>query len=252
MQSKRPNPGWISEDFVVSHDEIMDQVSGNGPPPKKSAKLLQNNTKKASMRPCGLKTRQHELEQLGEPDDRSTCFGCCYVGEHDAGAIAYEDIMAILNMVRRSIARADPITLVKHVAQRYRQIQREVNDNLQPGESPLPDWSEATILEHLRSHNTDPELQQWMRASEMQELAQIALRASVVLNPDNGELSIDEKQCKMYLEIVKSLETFSKSDPSKKAFYSSGGHIDMSTASQGPISLHGKRLIRYLKKKDRL
>ena len=82
----------------------------------------------------------------------------------------------------------------------------------------------------------------------MQEMAQIALNASVEYDPDTGNYSINEKQAKIYLEIIKTQDTYAKSDPSKKAFYSGGNHIDMKSASQGPLSINGKRLIHYLRK----
>lgn len=232
-------------DELFDHADLQARVGGGAK--KKKTTMIEPTVKKASMRPCGLITRQKELEKLGLAEERATCFGCIYVGEQDAGAVAYEDIMALLNMIRRSIARTDPVNLAIHLAQRYLQIQTDVNDNLRPGETPLPDWTAATILEHLRSHNTDPELQLWMRISEFQELAQIALNASVVVDPDTGTHSIDEKQCKMYVELCKTLETLRKSDPSKHVFYSGGNHIDMKTASQGPIATQGKTLITYLK-----
>ncbi|MFK5952649.1 MAG: hypothetical protein QM498_06285 [Desulfobacterium sp.] len=216
---------------------------------KRGGGLIEPVVKKASSKPCGLITRQRELAELGRPADQAGCFGCCYVGELDYAAAAYEDIMALFNIVRKSIARTDPINLVIYLATRYKIIQDDVNSHLQPGEEPLPDWTSATILEHVRSHNTDPEIQLWLRISEMQELAQIALHASVEYNPDTEEYSVNEKQCKIYLDIIKTLESYSKSDPSKKVFYSGGNHIDMKAASSGFMNISGKRLISYLRKK---
>ena len=242
---KRAEDDDDEEELLFDHEDLQARVGANAK--KRKTTIIEPTVKKASLKPCGLLTRQKEMEKLGMAEERASCFGCIYVGEQDAGAVAYEDIMALLNMIRRSIARTDPVNLAIHLAERYKQIQTDVNDNLRPGETPLPDWTAATILEHLRSHNTDPELQLWMRISEMQELAQIALNASVVVDPDTGAHSIDEKQCKMYVEISKTLETFRKSDPSKHVFYSGGNHIDMKSASQGPIATQGKTLITYLK-----
>lgn len=248
-------PTWLREEDIASYREVREGIDNDDDDNRQTRKrgrkgngLIEPVTKKASPKACGLISRQLELSKLGEPKDRAGCFGCCYVGEHDSGAVAYEDIMALLNMVRKSIARSDPINLALHIAEKYKQIQDDVNSHLQPGENPLPDWDAATILEHLRSHNTDPELQLWIRISEMQELAQIALHASVVYDPDTGERSVNEKQSKIYLDIIKTLESYSKSDPSKKAFYSGGDHIDMKAASQGFLSVNGKRLISYLRK----
>lgn len=231
---------WIREDDVFEYEAVMGK--------KRSGKttLIEPSRKKAAPRACGLASRSEELAKLGAATHREYCFGCCYVGEQDSGAVAYEDIMAILNMVRKSIAHTDPVNLALHVAVRYAQLQRDVNDNLMPGEKPLPDWSAATILEHLRYHNTDPELQLWNRISELQQLARVALNASVVMDPDTGQESIDEKQYKAYLDFIKTIEVLQKSDVSKKAFYSGGSHIDMKAASQGFVAISGKKLMSYL------
>jgi len=233
---------WLNTDEIFQYNNVMEKTMAppSSPPPQKK----QNNGK-VTLEQCGLLTRQQEFNELGSPDAQSGCFGCCYNGEQEAGAATREDIVAIMNMIRKTISKTDPINLAMHVAQRYKKIQDDVNSNLMPGEAPLPDWTAATILNHLRVHNTDPELQTWHRIVELQELAQIALNASVVRNPDTGAVSIDEKQAKMYLEFVKQLESQSKSDPSKKLYYSGGNHIDMKVASEGPISYSGKNIVDF-------
>lgn len=242
MAAKRIRGEW-QDDAVLLHDQFMEEV-------QQEERLLKINTKKPSLQPCGLPSRERE-RVLGESDGQVQCFGCSHVGEYDLGATSYEDIIAIFQMVRASIARVDPIVLAQFVAVRYKRIQDEVNENLQPHERPLPDWTAATILEHMRYHNTDAELQTWMRISEMQEMARIASDAVTVLNPDTGHKSLDPVQTKLYLEIVKTIESLSKSDPSKKVFFSSGKHVDIKAASDGFISKTGKNLVRYLGSKRR-
>jgi hypothetical protein len=146
-----------------------------------------------------------------------------------------------MDMIRKSIAKTDLVNLAIHAAQKYREIQIEVNDNLLPGEKPLPDWTAASILQHIRYHNLDPQLQQWVRMTEVQELLKIALDASVVRDEDTGEIKINPIQAKMYIELSKQMEILSKSNASEKVFYSGGEHID--SESVGFISLSGKSLI---------
>jgi len=196
---------------------------------------------------CGLDTRQEELNELGTPDNRSGCFGCVYIGERDSAAIPYEDVMILIDMIRKSIARTDPINLSIHIARKYEQLRCEINSSLMPGEVPLPEWNAATILDHIRNHNTDPEIQTWVRLAELQELAQIALHASVERDPETGQKRINEKQCKMYMELVKAMESLAKSDPSKKVFFSGGAHIDMKVGAQGMIAISGKNIVDYWK-----
>lgn len=229
------SPTWIDEDDVVSYDQVR-------------TALIEPVQKKHKGIPCGLPTRKAEERELGVGSDRAHCFGCIYIGEGDSAAIGYEDILALINMVKKSIARTDPLNLAIHVAQRYARIQEEVNGNLLPGRQPLPDWSAASILDHIRNHNTDPELQTWLRIAEMQELAQAALNGAVEMDIMTGTRSLNVQQTRLYLELVKTMKMLSKSDLSTELFYSGGQHIDMNTASSGFIATSGKPMISYLRK----
>jgi hypothetical protein len=238
-----PSATWLTHVSIPSVFTAPTPAPTPAPVPKKTKG--KQTTAAAEYVPCGLETRAQEENELGTPDARCGCFGCVYVGEQDSAELPYEDIMALLNMMRRSIARSDPINLSIHVAERYDQLRTEVNRNLMPGEEPLPEWTAATILDHIRNHNTDPEIQLWIRLTEMQELAQVALHASVQRNAETGEKHINEKQCKIYLELVKQIESLQKSDPSKKVFYSGGQHIDYKVASQGFLAMSGKPVVSY-------
>jgi hypothetical protein len=220
-------------------DVIPDDMADVEPPAKK----------KKVYHPCGLPTRQEEINELGKAECRSGCFGCVYIGEREAGALAYEDVIVLIDMIRTSIARTDPINLSKHIAERYAYLREEVNASLLPGEKPLPEWTAATILDHIRNHNTDPEIQTWVRLAELQELMQVALRASVEIDEDTGEKRVNEKQCKIYMDLVKAAESLYKSDPSKKIFFSGGAHIDMKSASQGLMAVSGKNIVDHWSKK---
>lgn len=238
--SSAMSASWITApEFTVENLMIEDDsASVASEPPEKKCKIYE---------PCGLQTRERERNELGEPSSRSGCFGCVYIGERETGAIQYEDIMALIDMIRQSIARTDPINLAIHIAGRYAEFQQKINEKLFPGETPLPDWTAAAILDHIRNHNTDPEVQTWVRLSEMQELLQVALSASVERDEETGQLRVNEKQCKMYMELTRAMEAVSKSDPSKKIFYSGGAHIDMKVGAQGLIATSGKNIVDFWK-----
>ena len=236
---------WLNTDELFQYSNIINKNDHDDETPLPAAKKSKVGHSKPQLEQCGLLSRQAEFNELGSPGPRGTCFGCWYIGEQEAGATSSQDIKALMDIIRKTISKTDPINLAVYLAERYERIQADVNGSLMPGEKPLPDWTPASILEHLRNHNTDPELQTWHRMVELQELAQIALNASVVRNPETNAVLIDEKQGKMYLEFVKQMETQSKSDPSKKLYYSGGNHIDMKTASEGPIAYSGKNIIDF-------
>jgi hypothetical protein len=208
-----------------------------------AAAVATATSKKPAFRQWGLTTRRQEHEELGPPSSQSGCYGCNHMDQHENGATPYEEIMGLVHAIRKSIARTSPIELANFVARRYAEIRDDVNAKLLPGERELPVWSAASILHHLRFHNTDPELQNWRRMVELQELEQIALHASVIQNEETGEIKTDPQQFKIYLEIGKQLEALSRSDLTTKNYYSGGALIDPKTLSEGPISLSGKALV---------
>jgi len=193
--------------------------------------------------PCGLKTREREKEELGEPDNRSTCFGCVYVGEREQTAMPYRDVMDLIEMGRASIGCSDPISLAKEMERRFNIMRRECNAQLMPGERPIPRWRAATIMEHIRSHNQDPEIQQWVQLRDIQELKDIALQASVTKKSRSGTVKLDEKQAAAYEKLCR-LEWFvRRQEPQKCCFYSGGGHIDPKSMRQGLLSTSGKPIV---------
>jgi hypothetical protein len=213
--------------------------------------LIEPVSKKRPPIPCGLDSRRQEYDELGEKAPISECFACIYAGEERSGYIQSEEIQKMLNMIRVSITKISPTVLCKYIARKYLEIQYEVNRNLLDGQEPLPDWPAASVLDHLRNHVNDPALEYWFRACELNELTQIALHASVVIDPSTGNKSIDVHQGKMYMEFIKLKEALAKSDLTKKNYYSDGAYVDTSSASTGPIATSGKKLIAYMRDKNK-
>ena len=225
---------------TFSMAQIMpnEEIDSDEEPPEKRVKVYET---------CGLQSRNEESNALGKPDDRKGCFGCVYVGERESAAIQYDDIFALVSMISKTIARTDPINLSLHVAAKYKAIRDDVNSSLLENEQPLPKWTAASVLDHIRHHNTDPEIQLWLRLCEMQELIQIALQACVEQDPETGQKRTIPSQVKIYMDLIKAYETLSKSDPAKKVFHKPNAHIDMDTGSQGLIAVSGKNIFNYSK-----
>ena len=74
--------------------------------------------------------------------------------------------MDLVEMCRQSFTYADPVTLAKAMAAKYSRIRYDVNANLMPGYEPLPEWNGASILDHIRMHNNDPEVQLWVMQTD--------------------------------------------------------------------------------------
>lgn len=193
--------------------------------------------------PCGLESREQERAELGLPDSRSTCFGCVYVGEREKTAIPYTEIMDLIEMARGAMGCTDPITLAKEMADRYARMRREINNSMLPGERPLPEWTAATILDHIRLHNQDAETQLWVTLTEIQELKQAALEGAVERHRGTKRKRVNDKQVAAYERLVKLQYYVAAKDASKLAFYSGGGHLDPKTLSQGMMALSGKNIV---------
>jgi hypothetical protein len=191
-------------------------------------------------------------ESIYDKDDQDNCFGCIYLGEYDTGAIEHEDLQGLMDRQRKSIGKVCPRILAKDLAARYLVIQEKVNEKLRHDQMPLPDYSEEDWMNHWLYHNTDPELQGWLRMWEKQRIAQVSLKAMFVKNLDTDEEFIDEKQNKIYNETCKEMETLYKNDVTKKQYYSGGAYLDTKAISQnGTLSYSGKTIIDYMNKKKR-
>lgn len=236
---------------MIGFDEIIDDEADDE---GEIADILEPEPKrhKPEWEPYDLETRLHEREVLGEaPRERETCFGCIYLGEKDKTAIEFEKVYDLIKIIRESVARCDPITLAVYVGRKYRKYQREINHNLLNGEKPLPDWPPAMILDHIRYHNTDPELQTWLRLDEIQQLQKVALSAIVEIDKETGKQRTNPQQVRAYNDLVKLYYHVAKIDANKCMFKSNESYMDMKAACQPPIALTGKTLLDYFKPRKR-
>jgi len=224
-------------DVVTPIEEAAEVME---PPPKRQKTVWEIH---------GLDTRNYETEQLGEVSkDRSRCFGCIHVGEQDKTTLRYDQINNMINVIRKSVARCDPVALARHVAELHDAIRREHNSNLINGTRPMCVWDAAMVLDHIRNHNTDPEMQTWLRLMEIQEMIQISLRASVEIDPDTGEKRINPQQYKVYESLVKLHAQVSKMDATKCMFRGNEKQMDMSAAREEIISTGTKDIVDYFRK----
>ena len=195
---------------------------------------------------CGLVSRQQERVELGLPsNNRTTCFGCIYVGEMDQSILRFTKIVEIIDMIRKNIARTDIINLVTQVALRYAELRHDVNSNIILGQAELPEWNAAMILDHIRYHNTDPELQTWIRLTEIQEVIKISLNASVEHDANTGEKRINPQQFRIYQDSVKLSYHVGKMEPSKMLFKSNESYLDMKAACQPIVATTNKKIVDY-------
>ena len=246
---RRQRNAWIADIDTTGHhhhsdeaEEVMDmpdEFDGN------DLEAAAEDADVARFEPLKLPSRTHEHCELDQPQKRSECFGCVYVGERNTASIPYEDIMSIINIARQSLARTDLATMAIHMAQKYAKLRSEINRNLMPGEDPLPEWKASTILDHIRHHNQDPEVQQVVCIAEVQELREHALNACLERDEMSGNIRANKDQVACYERLTKLQFQLQRMDATKMAFYSGGAHLDPKTTKQGVFAMSGKNLRSY-------
>lgn len=204
-----------------------------------------NKRKRDDWEQCRLASRTREKEALGEPptEERSSCFGCVWLGKRNEATVSAKFLEKLNIIIRKNIACVDPVELAEFISSMYGKQRDEINDTLLDDEDEWPEWPAVMILEHIRNHNTDPEMQICLRLHEMRELAQVALNACVEINPETKREKINPIQARAYRDLVDSYFRINRLDPTKLSYYSNGALNDTKTATQKPISCSGKNVM---------
>ena len=190
---------------------------------------------------------EEEMEDLGEPQHRRRCFGCRYVGENKGPAMQHERVKEVFDLIGNGMGKMDPVALALEVHDLYTEIATEVNANRNRGDDPLPAWEPATILTHFRHHNTDPQMQLWLRIDRLQKMMKIQEEESLVkINRRTGKRSIDRTQFQIYDRTIQRWERLMAKDPSKMMYYDEDSHIK---DPKGIIDIGGKRVYQFFKKR---
>ena len=238
------NNDWM-RDFQYVGEEMHVNDEDNDLMAEEAIEGEEGDDDVALYKPLLLPSRTYEQAELNESQKRSECFGCVYIGEKNAAAIPYEDIMNIINIARQSMARTDLSTMAIYMAEKYEKLRNEINSSLMPGEDPLPEWKASTILEHIRHHNQDPDVQQLVCIAETQELREHLLNACLEKDEITGNVRGNKDQIACYEKITKLQFQLQKMDATKMAFYSGGAHVDTNVAKQGAFAMSQKNLRSY-------
>ena len=67
---------------------------------------------------------------------------------------------------------------------------------------PLPEWKAASIIEHLTKHNTDPEVQTWVRLIEIQEM----IIDEIQENEKKLRREISQEDLEVFLKVLKQIK----------------------------------------------
>lgn len=134
--------------------------------------------------------------------------------------------------------------LGNELARLYKRLQEDVNSkNLHDGRDPLPDWEAADIIEHLRHHNVDPEIQTWVRLVEIQEMITLCIGNMMEENSVTGHRRVNMQELRKY-DLLLHQWYFVSSKPLEKLFaYRKASRIDVQSMQQPFATSVGKSLI---------
>lgn len=196
-----------------------------------------------------VKSRRMEQDLFGKPNPTVHCFGCEYLDDYSSRTtIPEDDVEYLRKMARDCFGRMTTATLANGMSNFYEdKIRARINRNLQPGENPLPPWSPAQVLEHLRYHHQDPVVKMIVLLEEVEELRTELYDQCLEESSRNKRIRANSRIINDYDKVVKLQLHIQSKDPTKLAFFAPGARINPDSTNQGVFSLRGKKLHTYMK-----
>jgi hypothetical protein len=194
----------------------------------------------------GLAARTELAAEFGPPRPRDVCFGCAYSLDKRTTGVYHEDLQELFALPRKFIGQAAPKAIASAMAERYRKIRTETNARAQDFEDPLPPWEEADILECMYHHNCDPQLQLYLRLTEMQDMMRVVTEKGIIeRHAKTGAERLHKENLNGYCKLVDTYYKTAARDPSKLIFYSDGTKLDPVQMKRGIIGAAGKNIISF-------
>lgn len=165
------------------------------------------------------------------PPHDAKCFACRYASTiSDADGIRHEGVAKVIMFMHRNLYKMDMVELAKMTSELFdREVREPANRNLSAGKAPLRKFHWVTIIEHLRFHTDDSELNHLKDCRELRELCDMILKYKVYkrnkeeLMPDGAaKWDIDPIALTQYLKTKRLALQFQKSSPKNMAWYQAG------------------------------
>jgi hypothetical protein len=193
-----------------------------------------------------LTSRKRLREELGEPEPRKFCFGCVYDMSRDGASMDNESFREMCILAAQCIGQMSMEALGKELELRYNEFREETNKRgMYDGQAPLPEWKAASIVEHLRYHNVDPEIQTWVHLIDIQEMKHITQDSIVEVNEQTGKKRLNKDGLRNYDTLVKLWYHVAKQPLEKQFGYRKGGRMDIDVVNQPFITKNQKSIVDY-------
>ena len=201
---------------------------------------------KDAWQPAGtLPSRKRERDVFErDPCDQGKCFGCVYDLTGNSKNISRTDFKELCLVASKCTAQMSITVLGNELARLYKRMQEDVNSkNQYDGRDPLPDWDAADIIDHLRHHNVDPEIQTWVRLVEIQEMITLCIENMMEENTVTNHRRVNMQELRKYDMLLRQWYYVS-SRPLEKLFaFRKASRLDVQSMSQPFATSVGKSLI---------
>jgi hypothetical protein len=193
-----------------------------------------------------LTSRKRLREELGEPEARKYCFGCVYDLSQEAVPLCNESFRELCMVASKCIGQMSMEALGRELERLYNDFREETNRKARyDGQSPLPEWKAASIVEHLKEHNVDPEIQTWVRLVEIQELINKCHETILEVNEHTGKSRVSKDGARTYKDLVQLWYFVAKQPLDKQFGYRKGGRMDVESVNQPFITKNQKSIVDY-------
>jgi hypothetical protein len=193
-----------------------------------------------------LPSRVVTRTELGVAGHRKHCFGCVYEFSTDAVTIPNQAFRELVLMASKCIGQMSLEALCTEMARIYKKFQQDVNSkHRHEDDVPLPDWDAATIAEHLKYHNIDPEVQTWIRLIEIQEMINIECESIIEINDKTGKRRNNKDALMNYERLIKLWYHVTSRPLDKQFAYRKGTRMDLDTINQPFVTKHQKTIVDY-------
>lgn len=193
-----------------------------------------------------LASRKREREELGAPQPRNECFGCVYDLSTDGVSICNESFKELCCVASQCIGQMSMEALGKELARLYEDFRRDMNARSQHEDRvPLPTWKASSIVEHLKYHNVDPEIQKWVRLVEIQEMINLTMESIMEIHPITEKRRVNKDSLRTYTDLVKLWYHVAERPMEKQYGYRKKGRLDIEVVNQPFITKHQKSIVDY-------
>jgi hypothetical protein len=238
MQGLRHAGGSFFDQFALSHSSGVrgeDSEHQEHPPAERERWI-----------PEELPSKKRVREELGEPDERKSCFGCVYELSADATQLPSQGFKELVLLASKCIGQMSFEALGSEMARIYEKFRRDINRrNRHEDEAPLPPWTASSIIEHLKYHNVDPEVQTLVRLIETQEMIGICCKGIVEVNEKTKQQRINKDALINYERLVKLWYHIASKPLDKQFGYRKNARVDLESVNQPFITKNRKTIVDY-------